>query len=96
MADPSAALQSELRDRYVLGGQNPFSTLDATATEVLWALLRGRVGERLGEGERAIRSYTCTWVAGMWWNADAELQPYVQEARDGVTRLTGEGHDRRN
>jgi hypothetical protein len=72
----------------ILQGEHRFSTLDATATEVLWALLRGRVGERLGERERAIQSYT--WVVGMWRNADPELQPYVREAREGVVRLTGE------
>jgi hypothetical protein len=57
------------------------------------ALLRARAGERLGQRDRAIRSYA--WVAGMWRNADAELQPYVREARDGLARLTGEGPDRR-
>jgi hypothetical protein len=72
----------------ILQGEHPFSTLDATATEVLWSLLRGRVAERLGERERAIQSYT--WVLGMWRNADPELQPYVREAREGVVRLTGE------
>jgi len=56
--------------------------------EVLWVLLRGRVGERLGERDRAIQAYA--WVAGMWRNADPALQPYVREARDGVARLTGE------
>ena len=54
----------------------------------LWALLRGRVGERLGEGDRAIQAYG--WVVGMWRNADPELQLYVREARDGLARLTGE------
>jgi hypothetical protein len=51
-------------------------------------LLRGRVAERIGEREQAIRSYS--WVAGMWRNADRELQPYVSEAREGLVRLTGE------
>ena len=72
----------------LLRGEHPFSTLDPVPTEVLWALLRGRVGERLGERNRAIQSYT--WVAGMWQNADASLQPYVREARDGLSRLTAE------
>jgi hypothetical protein len=58
------------------------------ASDAIWILLRGRVAERTGERDRAIRSYA--WVAGMWRNADAELQPYVTEAREGVARLTGE------
>jgi hypothetical protein len=72
----------------ILQGEHRFSTLDPTPTEVLWALLRGRVAERLGERERAIQSYA--WVVGMWRNADPELQPYVREAREGLERLTGE------
>jgi hypothetical protein len=79
------------RDReawQLLRGEHPFSTLDPVPTEVLWALLRGRVGERLGERDRAIQSYT--WVAGMWQHADPSLQPYVREARDGLSRLTAE------
>jgi serine/threonine protein kinase len=62
--------------------------LDPETSEVLWVLLRGRVGERLGERERALQSYA--WVAGMWWNAGSELQPYAREAREGLARLTGE------
>ena len=48
----------------------------------------GRVGERIGENERAAAAYT--WVAGMWRNADPELQPYVKEAREALARLTAE------
>jgi eukaryotic-like serine/threonine-protein kinase len=60
----------------------------ALPSAVLWALLRGRVAERIGEREHGIRSYA--WVAGMWRNADPELQPYVAEAREGLARLTAE------
>jgi serine/threonine-protein kinase len=60
----------------------------AMPSAILWSLLRGRVAERIGERDRAIRSYA--WVAGMWRNADPELQPYVKEARDGLGRLTSE------
>jgi serine/threonine-protein kinase len=84
-------LEERRRDReawQALQGEYPFSTLDPTAGEILWVLLRARVGERLGYRERAIESYA--WVAGMWRNADAELQPYVQEARQGIERLTAE------
>jgi serine/threonine-protein kinase len=72
----------------ILVAEHPASTMAPFPTEVLWVLLRGRVGERLGERERAARAYA--WVAGMWRNADPELQPYVKEAREGLARLTAE------
>jgi serine/threonine-protein kinase len=72
----------------ILKGEHAFAALEPTGSEVLWALLRARVGERLGERERALRAYS--WVAGMWRNADPELQPYVREAREGLARLTSE------
>jgi serine/threonine-protein kinase len=56
--------------------------------EVLRALERGRVNERLGNRERAIDGYTL--VAKAWRNADPELQPYVDEARRALARLSGE------
>jgi hypothetical protein len=55
---------------------------------VLWSLLRGRVAERIGEREQAVRSYS--WVVGMWRRPDPELEPYVTEAREGLERLTAE------
>lgn len=76
------------RDReawQLLQSELPTATLPSA---ILWSLLRGRVAERVGERERAIRSYA--WVAGMWRNADPELQPYVTEAREGLARLTSE------
>jgi len=66
----------------------PSATLGPVASEVLWSLLRGRVAERVGEREQAIRSYE--WVLGMWRRPDAELEPYVAEAREGLARLTAE------
>ncbi len=62
----------------ILQGEHPAATVTSMASEVLWALLRGRVAERLGERERAIQAYG--WVAGMWRNADPELRVYVREA----------------
>lgn len=59
-----------------------------TAVEVLWALERGRVNERLGERDKAVESYG--FVVARWRHADPELQPYVEEARAGLARLTGE------
>jgi eukaryotic-like serine/threonine-protein kinase len=66
----------------------PSATLGPVPSEVLWSLLRGRVAERIGEREQAIRSYS--WVVGMWRRPDPELEPYVTEAREGLARLTAE------
>jgi hypothetical protein len=85
-------LTDQRKDReawQILQAEHPASSLAPWPTEVLWSLLRGRVGERLGERERAARAYA--WVVGMWRNADPELQPYVKEAREGLARLTAEG-----
>lgn len=84
-------LAEQRRDRealQILRAEHPASTFALWPSEVLWLLLRGRVGERLGEHDRAARAYA--WVAGMWRNADPELQPYVTEAREGLARLTSE------
>jgi len=56
--------------------------------EVLRALERGRVYERLGNRDKAIAGYTL--VAEAWRNADPELKVYVAEARAGLARLIGE------
>jgi serine/threonine-protein kinase len=57
-------------------------------SNVLWVLERGRVAERLGDREKATRSYQ--YVADMWRHADRELQAYVAEAREGLGRMTSE------
>ena len=57
-------------------------------SEVLWTLERARVAERLGDREKAARDYQ--YVAGAWRHADAELQPYVTEAREGLRRIAAE------
>ena len=44
-------------------------------------LERGRVAERLGDRETAVKAYT--YIAVLWRHADPELQPYVAEARRG-------------
>ena len=64
------------------------ATLAAFPGEVFWALLGARVAERRGDREYAVWGYG--WVAGMWRNADPELQPYVAEARAALQRLTEE------
>ena len=56
--------------------------------EVLRALERGRVYERLGDHARAIEGYSL--VVQAWRNPDPELQPYVAEARAALARLNAE------
>jgi serine/threonine-protein kinase len=72
----------------ILQGDEPSGAVMPFPSEVLWVLLRGRVAERLGLRDRAIQSYG--WVAGMWHNADPELQGYVREAQNSRARLTAE------
>jgi protein kinase-like protein len=58
------------------------------ALEVVWALERGRVNDRLGNRDKAIEAYS--FVAQSWRRADPQLQPVVAEARAALSRLTGE------
>jgi hypothetical protein len=61
------------------------STLLPSAIDVLWALERARVAERLGDPATARRSYAV--VADAWRDADADLSPVVDEARAALKRL---------
>jgi serine/threonine-protein kinase len=61
-------------------------------SEVLWTLERARVAERLGNRETAARDYK--YVANVWRHADAQLQPYVAEAREGLMRVSAEPQPR--
>ncbi|HEV8264539.1 MAG TPA: serine/threonine-protein kinase [Gemmatimonadales bacterium] len=54
--------------------------------DMLRALERGRVNERLGNRERAIAGYTL--VVEAWRHADPELKAYVDEARAALARLS--------
>ena len=56
--------------------------------EVIWTLERARVNERLRNHERAMRDYS--FVMDVWAHADDLLRPFVDEARQGVARLTRE------
>jgi serine/threonine-protein kinase len=60
-------------------------TLLPSAVDVLWALERGRVAERLGDQATARRSYTM--VTDAWRDADPDLAPTVDEARTALKRL---------
>ena len=55
---------------------------------VMWALERARVAERTGDRKKSIDDYQ--YVAEAWRHADPVLQPYVQESRSALQRLTGE------
>jgi tetratricopeptide (TPR) repeat protein len=56
--------------------------------DVIWRLERARVHDRLGNAEQAIRDYG--FVVDVWGNADASLQPMVEESREALQRLQGE------
>jgi hypothetical protein len=58
------------------------------ALDVVWALERARVNERLGARDKAIDAYS--FVVQSWRHADRELQPVVTEARAALGRLTAE------
>jgi tetratricopeptide (TPR) repeat protein len=61
---------------------------DLSPPDPLGVLELARLAERLGERDKAIRSYQ--FVTNVWRHADPELQGYVEEARSGLTRLVGE------
>jgi serine/threonine-protein kinase len=82
-------LAAQRRDREALaildrGFPHPYPTPSKAA----WALEQARLAERLGESDKATRSYG--YVAAIWRQADPELQPAVAEAREALTRLTRE------
>jgi tRNA A-37 threonylcarbamoyl transferase component Bud32 len=56
-----------------------------SAYEVLFALERARIAERLGERGQARAAYEL--VAAVWANGDREVQGMVTEARDALHRL---------
>jgi len=62
--------------------------MSASPVRALWELERGRVHERLGNRDTARAGYA--FVTAAWAHADSALQPYVTEARTGLSRLSGE------
>jgi serine/threonine-protein kinase len=56
--------------------------------DVVWALERGRVNDRLGRRDDATEAYAL--VSRSWQHADPELQPALAEARAALSRLTSE------
>jgi hypothetical protein len=61
-------------------------TLLPSAVDVLWALERARVAERLGDPTTARQGYGSVLAA--WRDADSDLAPIVNEARAALRRLT--------
>jgi serine/threonine-protein kinase len=62
----------------------PFVAVEA----VLFKLEAARIHERLGQREQAIAKYR--FVAAAWRSADPELQPFVDEAKAALRRLSAE------
>ena len=56
-----------------------------TPSFVLATLELGRIAERLGDKRKAAECYG--FVMAIWRRADPELRPFVEEAREGLTRL---------
>jgi DNA-binding SARP family transcriptional activator len=67
--------------------QEPLSAF-VTPMEVVFALERGRLAERLGDYEHASGAYH--FVRAAWARADPELEPEVAEARAGIERTRTE------
>jgi tetratricopeptide (TPR) repeat protein len=66
---------------------NSFHFQDAMAVEPLSQFQLGKIYEALNEYEKAIQSYD--YFVEYWKDADAELQPMVEDARRAVIRLRG-------
>jgi hypothetical protein len=71
-----------LLDRWSLGGWG----LDPI--EIVTVLERGHIAEPLGDRALAIEKYQ--YVADIWRRAHPELQTFVEDAKDGLARLTRE------
>jgi serine/threonine-protein kinase len=76
-AEGQAQQAGAVLDQWVWKAEGPFF--------VLGRLEQGRIAEALGERQKAMDSYQ--FVVDVWRHADAELEPYVREARAGLKRL---------
>ena len=77
------ASRGRLREAAAILADRP--TLLPSAIDVLWALERARVAERLGDVATARRSYEV--VVAAWTGGDEELAPIVDDARRAIARL---------
>jgi hypothetical protein len=64
------------------------SMLPPLPSDVLRILVRGRLRERMGRRDDAAADYA--YVVDTWDRGDSVLQPYVGEARAGLSRLGAE------
>jgi serine/threonine-protein kinase len=76
------------REREALALLEVFIAPVFRAEDVLYKLEAARIHERLGQREQAVAQYR--FVAAAWRNADPELQPYVDEAKAALRRLSAE------
>jgi len=79
----SRGLSSEALQKFA--GQDPGFLFPG---EGLWRLTRGRAFEAVGKRDSALVDYG--YLVALWGRADPELQSYVSEAKDALTRLTAE------
>jgi serine/threonine-protein kinase len=77
------ALRGRLREAASILADRP--TLLPSAIDVLWALERAHVAERLGDLAAARQSYAV--VVAAWSGGDDELAPIVDDARRAMSRL---------
>jgi serine/threonine-protein kinase len=77
------ASRGRLREAVSILADRP--SLLPSAIDVLWALERARVAERLGDPTMARQSYGV--VVAAWSGGDADLEPIVEDARRAMTRL---------
>ena len=78
------AARGEYQDAWTVLNERLWSLL--TPMEVLFALERARVAERLGDPKSAIAGYS--FVANVWANADASLRGVPGDARATAARLS--------
>jgi eukaryotic-like serine/threonine-protein kinase len=81
-------LSATREDRKALRLMDSYLLELVVPSEILWTLERARVAERLGEREVAARDYQ--YVADIWRRADEPLQPYVEEAKEALIRVSSE------
>ncbi len=80
-----AAAGRDREAQRLLQNELPTALAVGRAMDVVWALERARVNERVGNLTAAIAAYD--FVVRAWEHADAELQPFVDEAREAVARI---------
>jgi tetratricopeptide (TPR) repeat protein len=81
-------LSARREDRKAFEMMNAYLLELLAPSEIFWTLERARVAERLGEREAAARDYQ--YVADIWRHADEQLQPYVEEAKEALMRVSSE------